>query len=227
MKYCPKCESDKEDSDFHKNKSNKSGMSDWCKKCNNNTYTETHKQKVRDRYWADPESARKRLALTRDKAKHRLEEKERRSRYNLRSDSEIEEHRARLRPNNLKTCRKCGQEFEFALFHLNRGLPDGLTADCRLCVKLSKRKIEKIADFEARGLDSCVYCGGAYEDIDHVMPVKLGGLDVKENLVPSCSRCNKQKNAKHPVTWLDSVFPDEDIESLLKRWGVDNTWESH
>lgn len=227
MKLCTKCKATKKEVEFHKNKSNKSGLSDWCRDCNNSTYSELKKQKVRDRYWADPEKARERQALTRDKAKHREKEKERRQKYNLRSDLEIQEHRAKLRPENLKRCRKCRLELSFTMFHPNRGLPDGLTADCRQCVKLSKRKLEKIADFESRHMSYCVYCGSDYEDIDHVFPVKLGGLDIKENLVPSCSRCNKIKSAKHPEEWLSQVFPGENIDNLLREWGIVKTWENH
>mgnify|MGYP001432743568 CR=1 FL=1 len=34
MKYCPQCKMIKEDIDFNKNRSTKSGLSDWCKICN-------------------------------------------------------------------------------------------------------------------------------------------------------------------------------------------------
>lgn len=230
MKYCPKCGTDRELSDFHKNKSTKTGLSDWCKECNNYYYTrfsESKREKARERYWKNPEKAREMRSRTRDKDKHREGERIRRIKYNSRSDKEIAEQRARLRPNNLKKCRKCEESLSFLMFHLNRGLPDGLTADCRVCVKLSKRKLERIAEFSSRGLSECVYCGGDYEDVDHVMPVKLGGLDTKENLVPSCSRCNKKKNAKHPEDWFREALPNEDIDRLLRRWGVDKTWENH
>lgn len=226
MKICTKCAEEKSAEDFHKNKSKKSGLADWCKECNNSSYSEEKKNRVRQRYWRDPEASRKRQSDTRNKTKHCVTEKERRKKYSLRSDQEIDEHRMRLRPDGLKRCRKCTSDLDFSYFSENRGLPDGLRADCRNCVKLSKRKIERIADFEARSLTSCVYCGGPYQDIDHVLPTKLGGLDIKENLVPSCSSCNKQKNAKHPDEWLTHVFPNEDIDNLLESWGVIKTWQS-
>ena len=227
MKMCTKCSVEKPPSEFHKNKSNKSGLSDWCKQCNNSTYTVQKKNKVRERYWANPQAARERQATTRDKTKHCQKEKQRRARYVLRSDEEIAAQRALLRPAGTKRCRKCLVDLDFSWFPANRGLPDGLRADCRDCVKLSKRKIEKIADFKNRSLECCVYCGGAYEDIDHVLPTKLGGQDIRENLVPSCSSCNKKKSAKHPIEWLNTVFPNQNIDNLLDSWGVTKTWENH
>jgi 5-methylcytosine-specific restriction endonuclease McrA len=182
---------------------------------------------AKERYWADPVSARKRQSENRDKARHRLDERVRREKYNLRSDHQVLIDRDRLRPSGYKRCRKCGSELVFSCFKVNRGLPDGLSADCRDCVKLSKNKLERIAGISIRSAYSCVYCSGPYEELDHVMPVKLGGLDVKENLVPACSTCNKKKSSKHPNDWLSDMFPAQDIDSLLKEWGVKKTWQNH
>lgn len=41
--------------------------------------------------------------------------------------------------------------------------------------------------------DSCVYCGGPFEEVDHVIPVALGGTHVLGNLRPSCTRCNRSE----------------------------------
>lgn len=47
----------------------------------------------------------------------------------------------------------------------------------------------------------CVYCSktiwGDYE-IDHIMPLALGGSDAKENIQLLCKKCNRKKHAKHP-----------------------------
>lgn len=36
----------------------------------------------------------------------------------------------------------------------------------------------------------CVYCGKSANSIDHVTPLVMGGSWRKENLLPSCKRCN-------------------------------------
>jgi 5-methylcytosine-specific restriction endonuclease McrA len=36
----------------------------------------------------------------------------------------------------------------------------------------------------------CAYCGGEATTVDHVQEVALGGLNVRENYVAACVRCN-------------------------------------
>lgn len=43
--------------------------------------------------------------------------------------------------------------------------------------------------------DACTYCRGPFEEIDHVVPVALGGAHVLANLRPSCTRCNRREGA--------------------------------
>lgn len=38
--------------------------------------------------------------------------------------------------------------------------------------------------------------------VDHVMPIALGGTNNKENIQLLCARCNIEKGAKHPMTFL-------------------------
>ncbi|CCF83624.1 HNH endonuclease [Nitrolancea hollandica] len=48
----------------------------------------------------------------------------------------------------------------------------------------------------------CVYCGGSYEAIDHVVAVSRGGGDDLPNLVPSCASCNGSKGTQDWVHWF-------------------------
>ena len=47
---------------------------------------------------------------------------------------------------------------------------------------------------------SCAYCGGGFEQLDHVLPVSLGGGTTKDNCVPSCKKCNRKKH--NSTSWI-------------------------
>jgi len=50
----------------------------------------------------------------------------------------------------------------------------------------------------ARDQWSCQYCGGAAENLDHVVPRSKGGLHTWENVVAACRRCNSRKENRTP-----------------------------
>ena len=49
--------------------------------------------------------------------------------------------------------------------------------------------------------DKCLYCGGAFEDIEHFIPLSKGGMHCWNNLVPACKSCNTSKGGKFPWDW--------------------------
>lgn len=52
--------------------------------------------------------------------------------------------------------------------------------------------------------DGCAYCGSPFVDdmeLDHIIPVSLGGSDDIENLAAACPRCNREKAAMTPSEW--------------------------
>lgn len=55
----------------------------------------------------------------------------------------------------------------------------------------------------------CAYCCKQIDfldfEMDHFIPVKLGGKGTRGNIVPSCRQCNARKNAHHPKDFLSSV----------------------
>ena len=46
----------------------------------------------------------------------------------------------------------------------------------------------------------CQYCGQEANTVDHVVPRRLGGNDVDDNLVASCRRCNLSKGGRFFVS---------------------------
>lgn len=76
--------------------------------------------------------------------------------------------------------------------------------------------------------DSCFYCEtGAFEHLDHFIPVKLGGPHTLANVRPSCAACNLAKSDLDPDEWLseqealDDLTKDELddlIDAEIERW---------
>jgi 5-methylcytosine-specific restriction endonuclease McrA len=53
----------------------------------------------------------------------------------------------------------------------------------------------------------CACCGEPLGDefqIDHIMPIALGGENIDANVQLLRARCNRQKHAKHPVEYMQS-----------------------
>lgn len=42
----------------------------------------------------------------------------------------------------------------------------------------------------------CIYCGGPFEHVEHMIPLSRGGTNWPANLAPSCGDCNWSKNVK-------------------------------
>lgn len=47
----------------------------------------------------------------------------------------------------------------------------------------------------------CYYCSDRATELDHVIPLCRGGMDVEDNLVPSCKSCNCSKGSKTVIEW--------------------------
>jgi len=50
----------------------------------------------------------------------------------------------------------------------------------------------------------CANCGvsiDSYYEVDHIMPLYLGGSNWPNNLQCLCRSCNARKHAKHPIDW--------------------------
>ena len=71
--------------------------------------------------------------------------------------------------------------------------------------------------------DACFYCGGEFEQIDHLHPVVRGGTNELSNLRPSCLRCNASKNDRLLYDWVftkyrDIRFTKEALDLAVSLW---------
>ena len=153
-----------------------------------------HLAKLKEWWAANPEYARANQRAIRE-------------RRNARTDEQVQADRERLRPDGVKFCKKRAAHsgaLSFGSFFPARGEADGLHSLCKACdMETYKRRAEKY--WKAQGIPfACVYCGGPYEHVDHVVPRKHGGTDDVENLVPACQPCNQSKNSKPLDEWLAS-----------------------
>ncbi len=65
---------------------------------------------------------------------------------------------------------------------------------------LSNDKVKKILERDK----VCVYCGSSKRlELDHIVPLKLGGNSLYNNFVVACKRCNTTKSGKDVFEWCN------------------------
>jgi len=54
---------------------------------------------------------------------------------------------------------------------------------------------------------ACAYCGRTDKKLcmEHVIPISRGGNHTKDNVVPSCHRCNNVKGSRTAKEWSDAI----------------------
>lgn len=76
----------------------------------------------------------------------------------------------------------------------------------------------------------CAYgCDREAVALDHITPVRLGGLSEPSNLAPVCVTCNSKKGARDPLPWVErgiAAFPDQwtDLFALALEVGRSTDW---
>ena len=72
----------------------------------------------------------------------------------------------------------------------------------------------------------CAYCGRPQSrnnilTKDHIVPVSKGGKTVRENIVPSCVRCNSSKSDSDFEEWyVKQKFYSDDRKDKIIRWRI-------
>lgn len=67
--------------------------------------------------------------------------------------------------------------------------------------KFTSADIKKLIKKQKAKCNGCRCCIKKKYDIDHIMPLALGGTNWPNNIQLLCSPCNSFKRAKHPKQW--------------------------
>jgi 5-methylcytosine-specific restriction endonuclease McrA len=81
----------------------------------------------------------------------------------------------------------------------------------------------------ARDESRCQYCGGAAENLDHIIPRSKGGPHTWENVVAACRRCNTRKEDRLPheagmVLRTTPIAPRHRLQLLAMFGGGSEDW---
>jgi len=84
----------------------------------------------------------------------------------------------------------------------------------------------------ARDGSRCQYCGGAAENLDHVIPRSKGGPHTWENVVAACRRCNTRKEDRLPheagmVLRTTPRAPRHRVQLLALCGGASDDWRTY
>lgn len=92
------------------------------------------------------------------------------------------------------TCRACRfsrpvTEVRRVRYHLARAIKAGTPATLTV-----PEWLETVRHFKHR----CAYCGGAFQILEHYIPIRRGGGTTVDNCVPSCWSCDTRKFDRMP-----------------------------
>lgn len=176
-KACTKCKETKALDNFRKSKKgDRFGLHSWCIEC--------MRQDRRDRYRANPERDRMFSDRWKQSNSDRVREYNRIAWQSIDRDALNERRRER---------RKSNPDLYRALEHNYRARKRNAEG------VLTAAVIAEV--FKLHG-DSCLACGATENiQIDHVVPLALGGTNLIDNLQPLCISCNSSKGARSCVDY--------------------------
>ena len=182
-KRCPGCGEWKPFDDFYRNRSTRTGYQLYCKPCWR-VRSETSRQKH-----LEARRAAARNTAARFRAEHPDTYKERQANWYAANGLTYhrqwqEEHREDVRAA-VRKYRAAHRDEQQVKTNNRRAKRDGVAGEITLQDWLALR---------ARHHDTCASCHQAVKlEIDHVVPMKLGGLNIISNIQPLCHGCNTRK----------------------------------
>ncbi len=171
-KTCRKCGHAKELSEYTKHKDGEFGLSPRCRDC------------LREDRAAKADEARERARAWRLANPEKAKEKSR-AWYQANRERAIATAQAYVEANAEKVA-----ERKKAWLYVRRASGFGFNPEVEHFTG---------ADMVERYGDSCFYCeAGAFEQVDHYVPVSKGGPHTLANVRPSCASCNNSKGSSDP-----------------------------
>ena len=162
-KTCTRCKTVKPLDDFYVNRKAKDGRQSQCRPC-----TKAYGAK-----WY----AENRERLLDYHAKYRAENRERRTAYGAKWRADNPEYNAQYRADNPHAYWEAN--------YRSRARALGFDPVVRSFTR------EDMLTYWNNG-PFCIYCDAPFTEIEHLIPVGLGGIHAVENVAPSCGPCNRQ-----------------------------------
>lgn len=196
-KTCTKCDQTKRLTEYHRQSRAKDGRRNDCRLCANAAAAAHHAEnrEARAEYDATYRAAN-RERIRESGAKWRAENNARISArvaaYHAENRDRRAEYMAEWRSANREHVAEYNASYRTKTPHT--GWEAGYRSRCREYgfepVIRSFTREEMISYWGNRG--KCIYCDAPFTEIDHLIPVGMGGHHVIENVAPSCMPCNKQ-----------------------------------
>lgn len=231
MKTCSKCKVEKAVDEFTKDRRRRDGLNPQCRACcqayqrankeriaaQQRDYREANKEKIserdRRRYQANRGVVAEKRRQYREANKEKVAEQQRRYRdANL--DRLKRQKRAYYEANKGEIIGKAQRYYEANKAEINEkqriryeSNPDIAWAYTYSAAARRAGLEPVVEEFTKADVirlygDACVYCdGGAFEHLDHYVPVSQGGPHTLENVRPSCAFCNMSKSNHSPEEW--------------------------
>lgn len=212
MKRCSRCKEILPKESFYKDDRHKDGLFSCCKKCykqyyqnNNKQYYRNNSEKIkeRSRQWRknNPEKAKEYYQNNSEKIKKRQKQ------YRQNNSEKIKERREREISFNKEYWRDYGKNYRKNLSPEKKreyGKVRHNNRRARLSLNGGKFTSKEWKDVLEKHNYKCAVCGGTepflrqfymFLTVDHIIPLKKGGKNIKENIQPLCSNCNRKKGA--------------------------------
>lgn len=202
QKRCPKCRETKATANFYKSRKTKDGFRSWCKDC--------HNADVKRRQRANPEKLKSNNKKWQVANKERFVELQSRWRknnpdkvkamerkYTSTHPEKMHEKSKKYYENNKEKVRT--EKVKWIAAHPGANRQWSQARRARILGNGGTITGQQWIDMCARFDNKCLCCGaiGVRLELDHVVPLKLGGVNTIENAQPLCRSCNGKKGIKH------------------------------
>jgi len=177
LRKCNRCEEEKEDEDFH------SGAYQ-CKRCKS-----AYDKRRREKKGEEIKKAKREYYSRPDVKSHK---KEYDKAYRQKNRDWIDSRRAEWAIKNREKCKR----YALTSAHKRRSKTQGGASS------------EDLKEWSDKQEKVCHWCGCNCEEnfeIDHYLPIALGGEHETYNFVISCMPCNRKKHAQHPAEFAASI----------------------